>query len=939
MAQPRPYVVTTNFNDYSTTNPSDQHPGSRFDTEFTEIKQNTDDLNANLAILQRDDGKLSNQAVHKDAFDQDSLALIGLSGYTVRGAWAASTAYVSGDIVTYNQATYLTATAHDSESAFGTDLDATPPKWTLIANAGIDLEGAQVDVANGIGTTNLQGASWSEDAAVITHSGSPTGTPAIGQHITHDSFPRGTKVASIADSTHLTADTAATAAGSSQTVDLGRGFTLTFTYTSTTDFQVFVSGVLTAPSLYAVSGDTLTFTTAPASATGNVIVWGGSVSVEATKANVLTYRDDTLDHRDTAQDYATRVGATVRHFDGASNNVSDTSPAAQSGVYSAKEHAEGTTVPEGSAKSWASKDTTAVASSLFSAKEYASGSSATGGSAKDWAVLATQVSSTDYSSKQYAVGTPPDGSAKEWATTTGAAVDTTFSAKEYAQGSAASTGGSSKNWASQTGADVTGGSSGDKSAKSWSIEEGGTAPADGSAKEWATDTGGVVADSEFSAKAYASEVGANAPTVGSAKEWATTTGSAIASSEFSAKEYAQGTAATGGTAKEWAQDTSAAVDTTFSAKEYAQGTQASTGGSAKDYATKVDGGVSGATSDHSSKAWAVGGTGVTTTSAKGAAKEWATTTGGAVDTSEYSAKEYAIGTTVAAGSAKDWAILAEDSVVDGGSGYSALHWAAKAAGSASTAAATFDSFDDRYLGIMASNASGGGDGVSGTYDAATGGPTDNNDGDALISGTLYFNTTEGEMRVFDGTNWISASAAQNATVLDYTFTLSGSDSTISGSDDNSASLSFNSQESVDVFLNGVKLIPKIGATANDYHLDTTNTVTLSSTAVSGDVILVRVYKTFEVADAVPASTGGTFTGAVTASGGVVGNLTGNASGTAATVTTAAQPAITSVGTLTAVTVTGAITANGGIETDTNSKVIQKGAFMQSSTHQALTLGY
>ena len=73
-------------------------------------------------------------------------------------------------------------------------------------------------------------------------------------------------------------------------------------------------------------------------------------------------------------------------------------------------------------------------------------------------------------------------------------------------------------------------------------------------------------------------------------------------------------------------------------------------------------------------------------------------------------------------------------------------------------------------------------------------------------------------------------------------------------------------------------------------------------------------------------------------GNLTGNVTGNASGTALTVTQAAQSAITSVGTLTAVTVTGLITANGGIETDTNSKVVQKGAFMQSSTHQALTLG-
>ena len=38
------------------------------------------------------------------------------------------------------------------------------------------------------------------------------------------------------------------------------------------------------------------------------------------------------------------------------------------------------------------------------------------------------------------------------------------------------------------------------------------------------------------------------------------------------------------------------------------------------------------------------------------------------------------------------------------------------------------------------------------------------------------------------------------------------------------------------------------------------------------------------------------------------------------------------------TFTGLMTANGGLDTDTNSKVKQKGAFLQSSTHQALVLG-
>ena len=43
-------------------------------------------------------------------------------------------------------------------------------------------------------------------------------------------------------------------------------------------------------------------------------------------------------------------------------------------------------------------------------------------------------------------------------------------------------------------------------------------------------------------------------------------------------------------------------------------------------------------------------------------------------------------------------------------------------------------------------------------------------------------------------------------------------------------------------------------------------------------------------------------------------------------------------TITAPTITGDTTNNGNIIMATNKKVQQKGAFMQSSTHQALTLG-
>lgn len=68
---------------------------------------------------------------------------------------------------------------------------------------------------------------------------------------------------------------------------------------------------------------------------------------------------------------------------------------------------------------------------------------------------------------------------------------------------------------------------------------------------------------------------------------------------------------------------------------------------AEDWATLISGIVEA--TDYSSKAWAIGGVGVTDTAARGAAKEWASNAfNDLVDTSEYSAKHYSV---VAANSA------------------------------------------------------------------------------------------------------------------------------------------------------------------------------------------------------------------------------------------------------------------------------------------------
>jgi len=65
-----------------------------------------------------------------------------------------------------------------------------------------------------------------------------------------------------------------------------------------------------------------------------------------------------------------------------------------------------------------------------------------------------------------------------------------------------------------------------------------------------------------------------------------------------------------------------------------------------------------------------------------------------------------------------------------------------------TAVASYDSFDDRYLGAKGSA------------------PTVDNDGSALITGALYFNTNTQVMSVWDGSAWavIAPSAANQANV-------------------------------------------------------------------------------------------------------------------------------------------------------------------------------
>ena len=79
----RDYSRQHNFNDFATTSPASPLPGQQVDNELNAVKLTLDDLNTNIGIIQRDDGKIRNQSVHKDAFDVDALALISSGNFNL----------------------------------------------------------------------------------------------------------------------------------------------------------------------------------------------------------------------------------------------------------------------------------------------------------------------------------------------------------------------------------------------------------------------------------------------------------------------------------------------------------------------------------------------------------------------------------------------------------------------------------------------------------------------------------------------------------------------------------------------------------------------------------------------------------------------------------------------------------------------------------------
>jgi hypothetical protein len=203
-------------------------------------------------------------------------------------------------------------------------------------------------------------------------------------------------------------------------------------------------------------------------------------------------------------------------------------------------------------------------------------------------------------------------------------------------------------------------------------------------------------------------------------------GSATAASTSATSAAASATAAATSATSAAASATAAANSATSAA---ASATAAST--SASSALTSQTAAATSATSAAASATAAATSATSAAASATAAANSVA-----AIATSATSAATSATSAAASATAAATSATSSETSATASASSASAAATSAtSAAASATAAAASYDSFDDRYLGSKSSD------------------PTLDNDGNALLTGALYFNSVVGALKVYGGASW------------------------------------------------------------------------------------------------------------------------------------------------------------------------------------------
>jgi len=111
---------------------------------------------------------------------------------------------------------------------------------------------------------------------------------------------------------------------------------------------------------------------------------------------------------------------------------------------------------------------------------------------------------------------------------------------------------------------------------------------------------------------------------------------------------------------------------------------------------------------------------------------------------------------------------------------------------------------------------------------------------SLDVGDLYFDTTANELKVYKSSGWAAAGSTVNGTAQRYTYNITGTPTTVSGSDANGNTLAYDAGYA-DVYLNGIRM------SSSDITITSGTSVVFASALANGDVVDVVAYGTFNVA--------------------------------------------------------------------------------------------
>ena len=149
-----------------------------------------------------------------------------------------------------------------------------------------------------------------------------------------------------------------------------------------------------------------------------------------------------------------------------------------------------------------------------------------------------------------------------------------------------------------------------------------------------------------------------------------------------------------------------------------------------------------------------------------------------------------------------------------------------AAASAAAAAASLDSFDDRYLGAKSSD------------------PTTDNDGDPLSGGMIYYNTGDGNLKLYNGSSWVVAVLDPSGAMLSANnlSDLASASTSITnlGITATAAELNFvdGVTSNIQTQINSFSTDPTLGTLTKSFLANESSTITLSSTVSPTAIVAV-----------------------------------------------------------------------------------------------------